>query len=239
MPRTSPSSSRAAGKSASRSGAKTAKRRAPAKQAKNDVLAILQADHKRVQKLFKQFEKADREDPEALRGIAEQACMELQIHAKLEEEIFYPALREAIDPEEMEMMDEASVEHDSAKQLIAQLRELEPSDDKYAATFTVLGEYVQHHVEEEEKEMFKQARRAKLDMQALGEQIQERRAQLKGATEGGAHADAAPGAARGGKQQAPREIEVKAMDVEDEADMEPAAPPARGSRSPRAGRGAR
>jgi hemerythrin-like domain-containing protein len=239
MPRTSPTSSRAGGKSASRGGAKAAKRRAPAKRAKNDVLAILQDDHKRVQKLFKQFEKADREDTQALRQIAEQACMELQVHARLEEEIFYPALREAIDPDEMEMMDEATVEHDSAKQLMAQLRELQPGDDKYAATFTVLGEYVRHHVEEEEKEIFKHAKRAKLDMQALGEQVQERRAQLTGAMQGGAQARA-PGAAGG--QEAPREIEVKEMDVEDEADMEPAesaAPPASASRSPRTGRGAR
>jgi hemerythrin superfamily protein len=103
----------------SRSGAKTAskstQRRASGKRSKTNILSILQDDHKRVQKLFKQFEKADREDSEALREIVERACADLELHAALEEEIFYPALREAIDEEDMEMMEEARVEHDTAK----------------------------------------------------------------------------------------------------------------------------
>jgi hemerythrin-like domain-containing protein len=222
MPRTSTHSGRAAGKSTARS----APRRSPSKRSKTDVLSMLQEDHKRVLKLFKQFEKADREDGETMRSIVEQACAELELHAALEEEIFYPALREAIDEEDEEMMEEARVEHDTAKQLIAQLRALQPGNATYAATFTVLGEYVKHHVEEEESEIFKQARRAKLDLQGLGEQLEERRAELRSETDQSTQAEGGDGGRR-----APREIPVKAMDVEDEEDMEPA--------QPRAGRGQR
>jgi hemerythrin-like domain-containing protein len=222
MPRTSTHSGRAAGKSAARS----APRRSPSKRSKTDVLSMLQEDHKRVLKLFKQFEKADREDGETMRSIVEQACAELELHAALEEEIFYPALREAIDEEDEEMMEEARVEHDTAKQLIAQLRALQPGNATYAAAFTVLGEYVKHHVEEEESEIFKQAKRAKLDLQGLGEHLEERRAELRSETDQSMQTEGGDGGRR-----APREIPVKAMDVEDEEDMEPA--------QPRAGRGQR
>jgi hemerythrin-like domain-containing protein len=224
----------------SRSGAKTAskstQRRASGKRSKTNILSILQDDHKRVQKLFKQFEKADREDSEALREIVERACADLELHAALEEEIFYPALREAIDEEDMEMMEEARVEHDTAKQLIAQLRALQSGDARYAAMFTVLGEYVKHHVEEEESEIFKHARRAKLDLEALGEALQERRSQMQDEAGAGEMA----GAGNGGEEdeaRAPHEIPVKEMDIGDEEGMEPARP--RSGRGARGARGAR
>jgi len=139
---------------------------------------MLQEDHKRVQKMFKQFGRMDREDTEAMQELVETVCHELEVHTTLEEELFYPALREALDEEQMEMLEEAWIEHDSAKQLIAALQELQPDDAKYAATFTVLGEYVNHHIEEEESEIFKQARKAKLDTQALGEEMLARREEL-------------------------------------------------------------
>lgn len=166
-----------------------------------DAYSLLQEDHKRVQKIFKQFEKLDREDSEAMREMVETACAELELHAQLEEELFYPALREAGDEEKSHLLDEAEVEHDSAKQLIAQLRELQPDDPRYAATFTVLGEYVNHHIEEEEGDIFKLAKKAKLDAEALGEAIAERKQQMQGED---VDADSA-----------------KDMDIEDEADMEP------------------
>lgn len=145
-----------------------------------DAYALLQEDHKHVQKMFKRFEKMDREDADAMRELVETACMELEIHTQLEEELFYPALREAGDEEKSHLLDEAQVEHDSAKQLIAELRELQPDDPRYAATFTVLGEYVNHHIEEEESEIFKAAKKAKIDAEALGEAIAERKQQLQG-----------------------------------------------------------
>lgn len=166
-----------------------------------DAYSLLQEDHKRVQKIFKQFEKLDREDSEAMREMVETACAELELHAQLEEELFYPALREAGDEEKSHLLDEAEVEHDSAKQLIAQLRDLQPDDPRYAATFTVLGEYVNHHIEEEEGDIFKLAKKAKLDAEALGEAIAERKQQMQGED---VDADSA-----------------KDMDIEDEADMEP------------------
>jgi hypothetical protein len=233
MPRTSTAGSRSGAKASSKSTA----RRAASKRGKTDVLSILQDDHKRALKLFKQFEKADREDTEALREIAEQACAELEMHAALEEEIFYPALREAIDEEDMEMMEEARVEHDTAKQLIAQLRGLQPGDARYAAMFTVLGEYVKHHVEEEEGEMFKHAKRAKLDVEALGQALQERRGQMQGQEGGEMLGEGGNGGEQGREQSAPREIPVKEMDIDDEEDMEPAQP--RSGRSTRGTRGAR
>jgi hemerythrin-like domain-containing protein len=104
-------------------------------------------------------------------------CEDLKIHTTLEEEIFHPAVREAIEDEDI--MNEATVEHETAKTLIEQLENMEPDDPNYYATFTVLGEYVLHHVKEEEGEMFPQAKKAKeLDLQALGEQLRTRKEEL-------------------------------------------------------------
>jgi len=158
-----------------------------------DAFTLLEEDHKRVQKLFKQFEKLDPDDEEACRELVETACEELEIHTTIEEEIFYPALREAL--EKADILDEAEVEHDSAKVLIEQLRSLEPSDPKYAATFTVLGEYVNHHIEEEESEMFKQAKKAKVDVDALGQQMLTRRGELEEELDGDGADDEVEGAA--------------------------------------------
>jgi len=121
--------------------------------AKNEIIEELKEDHKRVRAAFRAAEKLDaEEDGEELKEIVDQTCAELEIHAQLEEELFYPAAREAL--KEADLVDEAEVEHNSAKALIAQLREMSPEDEKYAATFKVLGEYVNHHIKEEENEMF-------------------------------------------------------------------------------------
>ena len=102
-----------------------------------------------------------------------------KVHTTLEEEIFYPAVREAIDDEDV--MNEASVEHETAKMLIEQLENSGPDDPNYFATFTVLGEYVMHHVKEEEGEMFPEAKKAEdLDLEALGEQMKSRKEELVG-----------------------------------------------------------
>lgn len=140
-----------------------------------DLLDMLSDDHKRVKKLFSRFEKLESEDEEA-QQIARQVCLELELHARLEEELFYPALRGAIADEDL--VDEAEVEHQSAKDLIAKIRELSPEDPKFRATVCVLGEYVNHHVKEEESDIFDQARSAKLDLQALAQRALERREAL-------------------------------------------------------------
>ena len=144
-----------------------------------DAFALLTADHRTVKGLFKEFEKLSKEGDvdEEKAQLVRQICNELTVHAQVEEEIFYPALREAIDDEDL--MDEADIEHASAKDLIAQLEGMEPGDDHYDARVTVLGEYVDHHVKEEEGEMFSKARKADVDAADLGAQIAERKEELK------------------------------------------------------------
>ena len=141
------------------------------------AIDLLKEDHDKVKKAFKEFEKMDRSDTETCRQLVRTVCDDLRVHTMLEEEIFYPAVREAIEDEDI--MNEAAVEHETAKTLIEQLDNMEPDDPNYFATFTVLGEYVMHHVKEEEGEMFPQAKKAKeLDLEALGEQMRTRKEEL-------------------------------------------------------------
>jgi hemerythrin superfamily protein len=151
---------------------------ATATAAKTDATALLARDHAEVKKLFKQYEKlADAEaEGEERQALAERICAMLTVHATIEEEIFYPAAREA-DVED-DLLDEAEVEHASAKELIAQIQGMEPDDDLYDAKVTVLGEYVEHHVQEEEGEMFPKCRRAKMDLAGLAASLAERKAEL-------------------------------------------------------------
>ena len=150
---------------------KVATKRAPSAAGNSpDAIAFLIKQHRDAKKLFKQFEKTERKAEK--QKICNTVCKMLQVHTKIEEEIFYPACRAAgLDPDQM---DEADVEHASAKDLIAQVEGKNPSDSHYDAKVKVLGEYVNHHVEEEESEMFKAARRLKLDMTALGAELKSR-----------------------------------------------------------------
>ena len=144
-----------------------------------DAIALLTADHKVVKALFKDFEKlAKAEDnDEQKAGIVRKICDELTMHAQVEEEIFYPAVRDAI--EDDDLIDKAEVEHATAKDLIAQLEQMHPTDDLYTAKVTVLSEYIEHHVNEEETDVFAKARNADLNTAALGEQMARRKEQLK------------------------------------------------------------
>lgn len=140
-----------------------------------DALALLKADHALVQDLFDKFEKARTGEQKA--SLADKICAELTIHAQIEEEIFYPAVREAIDDDDL--MDEADVEHAGAKDLIAQIEASEPGEDQFDAKVTVLGEYVKHHVKEEESEMFPKVRKAELDLNELGSAMSARKDELQ------------------------------------------------------------
>ena len=142
----------------------------------NEAIGMLKEDHDKVEKAFKEFEKMDRSDTETCRQLVQSVCDDLKVHTMLEEEIFYPAVREAIEDEDI--MNEAAVEHETAKMLIEQLENMDPDDPNYYATFTVLGEYVRHHVKEEEGEMFSQAKKSDLDFAALAERMTERKGEL-------------------------------------------------------------
>jgi hemerythrin superfamily protein len=144
-----------------------------------DAIKLLIADHKEVKALFKDYEKLvdDEADSADKQQLAEQICVMLTAHATVEEEIFYPAAREALGEEE-DLVDEATVEHASAKDLIAQIQASSPDDDLYDAKVTVLGEYIDHHVKEEENEMFPKLKKADIDLAALGEEIAVRKEEL-------------------------------------------------------------
>jgi hemerythrin superfamily protein len=142
-----------------------------------DAVALLKEDHRTVEKLFEQFEKASGDGRK--QKVAEQICLELSIHAKIEEEIFYPACEGKV---EEDLLKEAYVEHDGAKILIAEIMAGGPSDEFYDAKVKVLQEQIEHHVEEEEKRMeglFAQARKAGLDMDELGIELATRKQVLK------------------------------------------------------------
>ena len=149
--------------------------------AREQVLELLKEDHKHVKKHFREFEKMEPEqDPQACHALVMRVCDELEVHARIEEELFYPAARRALAEKEGEdLIDEAEVEHNSLKQLIAELRGLTPQDPKFKANFTVLGEYVKHHVKEEEGEMFEKLGRAKIDWEPLLQDMLDRQQELK------------------------------------------------------------
>jgi hemerythrin superfamily protein len=152
----------------------TSSRKRSASSAPRDAIALLRADHQTVQELFDRYEKtrsADRKGP-----LAEQICNELTVHAQIEEEIFYPAARQAI--READLIDEATVEHQTAKDLIAQIQGGKPGDELFDAKVKVLGEYIRHHVKEEQNELFPQVRKTKLDLRELGERLQARKQEL-------------------------------------------------------------
>jgi hemerythrin superfamily protein len=143
---------------------------------KLDAVALLKADHRKVEDLFAKFEAATGDGKK--KALAEQICLELTVHTKIEEDIFYPACEGKV---EEDLLKEAYVEHDGAKVLIAEIEAGGPDDEFYDAKVKVLSEMIEHHVKEEEQRvegMFSQARKAGLDMDALGEQMAAEKAQL-------------------------------------------------------------
>ena len=141
-----------------------------------DAIALLKQDHRTVEELFEKFEKASADGTK--QSLAEEICLDLSVHAQIEEEIFYPACEGKVDED---LLKESYVEHDGAKVLIAEIEKGGPSDDYYDAKVKVLQEQIEHHVEEEERRMeglFAQARKAGLDMDSLGEQLAARKQEL-------------------------------------------------------------
>ncbi len=146
-----------------------------------DAIELLKTDHREVEALFKRFEASKDDSTKA--DIVEQICEALSVHAEIEEEIFYPAARDALSEQGDDLLDEAEVEHGSIKSLVEQLEAAEPDDELYDAKVKVLMEYVKHHVKEEEGELFPKVKKSDLDLDNLGAELLERKTELMGEEE--------------------------------------------------------
>jgi hemerythrin superfamily protein len=179
-------------RASSRRGSRRSTAKAGGNGAKRDAIALLKADHRQVEKWFGQFEKARSADRK--QELAQNICLALTVHAQIEEEIFYPEFLEATD--ESEIHHEATVEHDGAKYLIAQIESAGPQDEFFDAKVSVLAEMIKHHVNEEEKRggMFAKARQSDLDLAALGRRLEQRKGELMNDASAGAPGTAARGA---------------------------------------------
>jgi len=143
-----------------------------------DAIALLKEDHKKVSDLFAQYEKLGDKAKVAKLKLARKICAELKVHTQIEEEILYPAARAYL-PKQDDLLDEAQVEHNGAKQLMAELDAMQPDDDLFDAKVTVLSEYIKHHVKEEHEEMFPKLRKTELDLQELGMRLAFRKTELQ------------------------------------------------------------
>ena len=143
-----------------------------------NAIDLLKKDHDDVNALFKDYEMLAEDDGDAgdRRALSTQICGMVAVHAMIEEEIFYPAARKAGVDEDL--LDEADIEHGSAKQLIAEIGAADPADSHYDARVKVLGEYIRHHVKEEESELFPACRKSDMDMAELGARLKTRKSQL-------------------------------------------------------------
>ncbi|MEC5396637.1 hemerythrin domain-containing protein [Uliginosibacterium sp. H1] len=139
-----------------------------------DAIRLLRADHKEVEALFDQYERL--RSAARKRIVADQICMLLEVHTQIEEEIFYPAVRRMLQLDDL--LDEAVVEHASANELIAQIRDDDPEEPYFDARVKVLGEYIQHHVKEEQRELFPRVDASRIDTAALGRRMQARKEAL-------------------------------------------------------------
>lgn len=156
---------------------KSSSKTAATQTGSQDAVALLKADHRRVEELFSEFEEATRSDRKS--RLASEICTELKVHTELEEQLFYPRAREALKKSDADLLDEATVEHASAKWLIEQIEGMEPGDELYDAKVKVLSEYIKHHVKEEETELFPKLGKTDLDLDELGEEMQALKAQLQ------------------------------------------------------------
>jgi hemerythrin-like domain-containing protein len=160
------------------------------------AIELLESDHRKVEALFEQYEDGKDGEEDAKRALAERICGELTVHAQVEEELFYPWLRENLEDDEMEMVEEAQVEHQSAKDLIAQIEGAGSIDESFDARVKVLSEYIKHHVKEEEEEIFEAVADRQEELDELGQQMHARKAELM--EEMGLEMDAPPMAAMTG-----------------------------------------
>lgn len=182
--RTAPKSRAAAPRGRARmalvSTAKAMREKVARQPAPGDAIVLLEQDHREVEALYEQFERA--QDSATKSALAWKICVALTVHARIEEEIFYPKARRSID--EQDLLDEAEVEHAAVKRLIAEIETMTPREKLYDAKVKVLVEYVKHHVKEEENELFPTVRESGVDLRALGEKLAKRKLELLGALSG-------------------------------------------------------
>jgi Hemerythrin HHE cation binding domain len=153
----------------------------PVRKTSRDAVALLKADHAEVKKCFKDYQKLVKSDASAAerQALSSEICKMLTVHAQIEEEIFYPAAREFLG-DDADLVDEADVEHASAKELISQIEDGNPDDMHFNARVKVLGEYIDHHVQEEQDELFPKVKAAGMDTKAIGQELAARKAELMG-----------------------------------------------------------
>ncbi len=180
-----------------------------------NAIHMLMEDHKKVQKMFRDFEKLDPQDTDACRELVTEACTELKVHSMIEKEIFYPAVRDQAADEKIEQrLNEAEVEHATVDELVEKLEGMDPGDRMYSAHFTVLAEYVRHHIKEEEREMFPGVKKMKsLDLEALAQEMQGRKDELMGEFGGGTPASQ--------EDQALEELDQDEETISEEEEEEP------------------
>jgi hemerythrin superfamily protein len=167
--------------STSRTKAGATRRRQAASRAPN-AITMLKQDHEAVSGLVEKYERGkSRLSSQRKQQMAKQICRMLTIHATIEEELFYPAAREQVRGLD-DMLDEAEIEHSTVKELIQTVESSAPDDELYDARIKVIGEYVKHHVKEEQNEIFPKVRKSKLDLEDLGEQMLARRQELEAET---------------------------------------------------------
>lgn len=142
----------------------------------SNAIELLKHDHREVESMFKQFDAEDASRSKA--EMAQHICLSLIVHSEIEEELFYPAAKRALEDEGRDLIAEAKVEHMSLKRLIDDISGSSPGDELFEARMTVLKEYVKHHVHEEEHELMPQVKRADIDLEALGSRLQERKQAL-------------------------------------------------------------
>lgn len=177
-------------------GTKTTTARRQTARSGQDAVQFLKQDHRLVEDLFRQFEEAG--DGRTRASVMRRIAQALTVHAQIEEEIFYPAARSELG--DHDLLNEAQVEHDSAKQLIAEIEAMRPSEQLYKAKVTVLKEYVKHHVKEEERELFPLVRKTDLDLAAMGEELASRQAELMKQGGTGRRRGASASAKTGGRE---------------------------------------
>jgi hemerythrin superfamily protein len=141
-----------------------------------NAVKLLKADHKELAAIFEKFRRADDEDEKG--RLAVQVCQMLTVHAQIEQELLYPAARYALKEDHADLVNEAAVEHASIKELVRQIEAASPSHDLFDAKVKVLGEYVTHHVKEEEGELFPKLQESELDLENLGVKLEERKTEL-------------------------------------------------------------